>query len=482
LGSGGSQLPAAELAYHLASQGIEVARATTASDGVPAGSFVVPLAQPLGRLARSLLDRGAQMGQEFEKEQERRDSKRMPDEIYDLTAWSLPLLWDVPTKSLASLPTGLEPLQGREAGPGQLRGEGSVAFLLPWQGTSSAGALARLLRQSIKASVATKSFVIAGRAFERGTVVVRRIGNGKDLNDRLSQIAAATGVDFIGVNTGYADSGIDLGSTNVVGLSAPRVALLWDTPTQATSAGQLRYALERLLGYPVTAVRAATFGGLELAHFDVLILPDTWGEGVGLARMFGEDAVKRISAWVAEGGTLVAIGNSAAFLCGEKVGLLASKLEKRGATGEPAEKGKPADGAKEPVRTFDYEHAVRPEEEEPPAIPGAILRADLDAESVLAAGFPGGAVNVLATSRRIFTPLKLDKGTNVGVWAPGEHLVQAGFVLTASREQLPRKAYLLLQPNHRGRVIAFAEDPAARGMTRATIVLLANAVFFGQAL
>jgi hypothetical protein len=39
----------------------------------------------------------------------------------------------------------------------------------------------------------------------------------------------------------------------------------------------------------------------------------------------------------------------------------------------------------------------------------------------------------------------------------------------------------MVQETGRGRVVAFADDPAARGLTRATMLLLANAVFFGPA-
>jgi hypothetical protein len=181
---------------------------------------------------------------------------------------------------------------------------------------------------------------------------------------------------------------------------------------------------------------------------------------------------------------LVAVGAGAAFLAGEKVGLLDSKTEKRLGAEPPAEKGK-AETKPEPTpaakRPFDYESAIRPAEEDPPLVPGSILRVDLDTESLFAAGFPDGTVDVLVYSRRIFTPLKLDKGTNVGVYAGSEKLVQAGFVLAASREQLPRKAYLMVQESGRGRVVAFADDPAARGLPRATMLLLANAVFFGPA-
>ena len=88
---------------------------------------------------------------------------------------------------------------------------------------------------------------------------------------------------------------------------------------------------------------------------------------------------------------------------------------------------------------------MTPEEEQPPAVPGAVLRVELDPEHLLAAGFPDGTVDALVNSRRIFSPLKLDKGSNVGVYRGTRALVQSGFVLKASREQMPGKAYLMVQ-------------------------------------
>lgn len=473
---------AAALADLLVRQGLEVQRVLSGAKGLPAGAYVVPAAQPLGRLAATLLERHHSMGAEFEAEQERRDAKRLGDEIYDFTAWSLPLLWGVPLRAGVEIPpaAGLEAVRAGELPGGRIVGAGRVAFVARWEGPATAAALVALLREGIRVGAAEKAFVIEGRSFPVGSLVLRRAANPEDLVARLMPIAATTGVEFVGVDRSFADSGLDLGSNRVRRLRLPSVAVLWDEPTSPLSAGHLRFALERFLGCPVTALRGRSLARARLADFDVVLLPDSWERG-RYGEILGEAGASKLAAWVREGGVLIAVGNAAAWLTSENVALLASGLEKRGGAKEQmAEKTpQPAPGG---GRIDPYGEAVRPSEEDPPAVPGAILRVLLDTEHLLAAGFPEGRLDVLVNSRRIFTPLKLDKGVNVGLFAGKDELVQSGFVLAASREQLPGKAYLMVQKHGRGTVVAFAEDPAARGLPRATMLLLANAVLFGQAL
>ncbi|MFM8392387.1 MAG: M14 family zinc carboxypeptidase, partial [Acidobacteriota bacterium] len=52
---------------------------------LPVGSYVVPLPQPGGVLARNLLDPQISMNEAFLKEQEERRRRRLPDQIYDVT-------------------------------------------------------------------------------------------------------------------------------------------------------------------------------------------------------------------------------------------------------------------------------------------------------------------------------------------------------------------------------------------------------------
>jgi hypothetical protein len=79
-------------------------------------------------------------------------------------------------------------------------------------------------------------------------------------------------------------------------------------------------------------------------------------------------------------------------------------------------------------------------------------------------------------SANIFTPVKLDRGTNVAIYAPAERLVQAGFVWDEAKRQLPHKAWLVHQPHGRGHVVAFAEDPNVRAFADGLHLMLLNAV------
>ncbi|NIP78210.1 MAG: hypothetical protein GWM90_03005 [Gemmatimonadetes bacterium] len=104
----------------------------------------------------------------------------------------------------------------------------------------------------------------------------------------------------------------------------------------------------------------------------------------------------------------------------------------------------------------------------------------MDTTHWLSAG-TDGRIGAMVASNRIFTPLTLDEGTNVGVYAPLDDLVAGGIVWEDARPQLANKAFLMHQPMGRGQLIAFAEDPNYRAYAEATQLLFINAVLLGTA-
>jgi hypothetical protein len=469
---------ATRLARALAGQGIEVRRAdetfTAGETEVPSGSFLVSNAQPSARLIRNLLEPHVAQPEQFVSEQDRRRQKRLPDQIYDLTGWSLPLLFDVDVLPSDRPITVAATVVAEDTEPDVASlPDASVAYLMPW-GSGAAAAAAEALAAGITVRQASAAFTLNGRAYPLGTAIFRVSDNEPDLAARLGPIVARHDAELVGADTGWVDEGISLGSGRVAALKSPRVVLAWDRPTSSLSAGWARYVLERRFGVRVSAIRVSSLGRFDLEDADVLVLPQgDYGDALG------EEAIGRVRAWIRRGGTLVTLGEASRWAVGSKVELLETTTELRG--GKPdVETDEKTPKPPEPVTPFDYDKAVQPDREQPENTPGAIARVTLDPEHWLSSG-TDGEVQALIEGRRIFTPMRLDKGRNVGVYAEGDRLVASGLVWDDARAQLAEKAFLMHQPLGRGHIIAFAEDPNYRGFTEATELLFINAVLLGPA-
>jgi hypothetical protein len=473
------------LARNLATQGIEVRRAEepirNGARTIPAGAFVVSNAQPSGRLIRNLLDPHTAQDDAFVKEQDRRRRLRLGDQIYDVTAWSLPLLFDVEVVPLPAAYSGRStPVPLEPAAPAPLPAA-KVGYLLPW-GSATAAAVAEMLQAGIRVRHAGRPFALGGRDYAVGTAIVRISDNGPDLAARLGPIVARHEAEAVAVDSGYQEEGISLGSGNVRALKAPRVLLAWDAPTQSLSAGFARYVLERRFGQPATAVRVGSFARADLNDFDVIVLPSgTYGP------LAGEEPLRRLREWVRGGGTLVTVGEASRWAASVK--LLETAAELRGGKPDVPESsgssGSSGGGASSSASSsappaFDYDKAIQPERERPENTPGGIVRIGMDTEHWLSSG-QDAELQSIVEGNRIFTPIRLDKGRNVGVYAAKDRLVASGLVWDEARDQLAQKAFLIHQPIGQGHLVAFAEDPNYRAFTEATELIFINAVLLGPA-
>lgn len=506
------------LLHLLQQQGVEVTRteaaftATTKVLGAPAatpaaavtfpaGSYVVAMAQPASTLATVLLQPQFDMEPEFVARQQRREAKRRDLEFYDLTAWSLPLLFGVDAYAVGEALPATRVLTvdalTRTAAP--LRATPpKVAYVVAWGENGAAALLAELLRLGVTARCLDEAFVLDGVTYPAGSYVIRVQGQPEGLHARLAELAMAHGVTPYCADSSWVERGPDLGSGESAALKCPRVAMAWDRPVSPNSAGWLRYLLEQRYGVPVSPLRTHDLARVDLDRFTVLILPEgDYGE------LLGKRSTEAIRGFVERGGVLITLGSASRWLMDKDVALLASEAEPRGKSPAPGavdpkaggtkpvdpqageskpgetKDGDPKAGAtgeapKEPAK-FDYATAIRPDKEAPPSTPGAILRIAIDPEHWLGFGYRGSA-SVVHDSSAILTPVKLDRGTNVAIYAAAEDLVQAGFVWDESRRQLPQKAYLVHQPHGRGHVVAFAEDPNVRAFADGLNLLLLNAV------
>jgi hypothetical protein len=469
---------ARRLAWLLSRQGIEVRRTNEpvklASSTLPAGTYLISAAQPTGRLIRNLLDPHVAQDEKFVKEQDRRRRARLSDQIYDVTAWSLPLAFDVEcVTSDRPLQVNASPVNWDSDAPASF-GTAKLAYLMPWGGATAA-AVAELLKAGVRVGSADAPFTMNGRRFSVGTAIVRVADNAgiQNLHERLgAAVKANPGLEVVPTDTGWVEEGISLGSGDVANLSAPKVAMAWDTPTASLSAGWMRYVIERRFGQPVTAIRSATLPNVDLRRFDVLALPSG-------TYTFNDDMVRRLKDWIRGGGTLITVGEASRWAARERVAVIETRTLLRDASPET----EPTEEKKEPPKPEDkpdFEKSIQPERERPETTPGAMLRVTLDGEHWLSAGLDA-EITGLVEGNRVFAPIRLDKGRNVGVYTKKDRLVAGGLAWESAQALLAEKAFLIHQPLGRGHVVAFAEDPNYRAFTEATELLFINAVLLGPA-
>ena len=471
---------AERLGRRLAAQGITVLRregsATVCGKSYPAGYLAVPQAQPAARLIRSLLDRDTPLPPDFLAEQERRRSVDLPHELYDVTAWAVGPMAGVDVALCSGAASG-DTLAADAPIAAKAEGSGTFAIAVPWTDSGQARLVTLALREGIDGRVTDKAFSTGGRSFPRGTVVFPAGSNSPEKLARLAELAREIGASTIAMDSGWVDSGPNLGSEHFVRLTLPRVAVAWDDGISQLSAGALRYVLEQRIGLPVTPIRTARLARADLSDYDVVLVPEGDPSSV-----LGEGGQRALRSFVQRGGVLVAIGDSLETFSGGDNPLLAVKRE--AALGrEPGEDKDDKGSLAEAVaiaNDAEYREAIKDQAALPDTLPGALLNVVGEPDHFLSAGYDDGAV-VLATGTQIFTPLGRDKGVNVMRFAAPGNLIASGYVWDENRRQMAYKPYLMAQQQGRGLVIGFAHDPSTRAFLEGLDLMIANAVLVAPA-
>jgi hypothetical protein len=321
-------------------QGIEVHVATEALDvrslhdpwggtwssrSFPAGTYVVPVAQPAARLIRNIMDFHMQMADSFLVTEREHLERQKGSRLYDLSAWSVPLSYGVPVywtgaetagslESVASLP----PPEGGLENP-----DADYGFVIDGRTDDALRAAIRLVTEGFVCRVALDDFSVDGYDYPRGSFLFRRDANPEDLAARLGAVSREEGCLARGVTTARATSGPDLGGNRFQALVEPRIALLAGSPMSTTSTGSLWFLLDHETGLRVSLLNAADLGGADLGKYNVIVLPGSWGGGRAYTKIFGDDGVARLRSWVEGGGTVIGVGTGASFLADSSAGMSA---------------------------------------------------------------------------------------------------------------------------------------------------------------
>ena len=445
---------------------------------VKPGSYLVALEQPNGAMAEALLQKEAKMG---------------PKPSYDVTAWSLPLTFNVPTwfarlkPKVASESVGAEPpIALPEARSGYILAAG-------FEGRERT--LSALLSEGFRGTVVSEPFSMGDQRFEPGSAVFPlRLNDGAKLRARLLELALKNHHPVAVAHSALSDSGPDLGSDRVYTLVSPKVALVMDRPADATALGAVMHTL-RETGIAFAQVRANRLGGAALHRYTHIILVDDKATGKAWQTAFGEAGAAKLKNWTSEGGVLIGIQGGAVYA--SRAGLADAGFQFLGKEAEEArlkEKDPKREAPKSDAADLIQPWSGREQRDLQESIPGALLRVKVDLSHPLAWGLHTSDAAVLDTSDAI---LELSPGGENPIYYPGnpkkdakdskdsktvtegDPLKVSGLLPKALEPRLRLTSYALREHRGNGAVILFAGDPVFRGMSAFTTRAFLNAIFFG---
>jgi hypothetical protein len=419
--------------------GVDAYRAESAfeADGksYPAGTFVIPMNQVFARYAKDMLEK------QTYPEVRRGGPNSPPEAPYDVTAWSLGMLVGADTVFLKKpLPSSvtLTKLSDAPKLPGEVTGTGT-RFAFDYNGPDAAIVINRLLKDGGRIAFETKA---TGTA-QATTVSVVNIPR-----KRMEALAAEFGLKVQALDA------LKAGASSGTPIRAPRVGL-YQSWTAAMDEGWTRWVLEQYEFAPVTLHNADIKAGKLRQKLDVIVLADQQardildGSSSNATRPeyrggIGEDGLEALRAFVADGGTLVALGNSTALLTDRW-----------------------------PIPVRDLKRGLTRDQH---FAPGTIVTLQVDQSSAIGLGMPATTTGFYDNSP-FFTLVEgfASQKISVPVRYPNVNIVASGWL--KGEEFMAGRAAVVTIDMNPGRVVLFGIRPQHRAQTQATFPLLFNALY-----
>ncbi len=414
------------------------------------GTRIVPVAQSFRALVMTLLDPRNELAPDFVEREARHLDRKEASEIYDVTAWNLPLLFGVGGYRTANV-TGAVLVPEREPAPSaqSRRAESeptdsrtSGALIFPGHRFSSSRLLAGLLAAGVRVRVTDFAFSTGGKSFGPGTLVVLPEPNAEGGRyETARRVARKLGLTFDVADSLRTELGSDLGSRHAKPVVEPSIVVAFGPPAEAPSAGAIRWFLETELHARHTCVGVDRPIRTALEKANVLVLPDGSADAWEKALPY-ED----VKAFLGRGGVVVSFRGATQYLAKKERGVL--ELNVRAASDRLA------------------------------TLHGPIVRATIDGGGWLTRGLDG-ELPVQLRGRAFYD---LPEGEKGEVWArltEGDGLLLSG-QLPPPKAALVKQAPILIERRlNPGLVVAFTEDPLFRGASPGWFKLVANALLLG---
>lgn len=414
---------------------------------------VLNLNQPQARLLRSAMERRTQF----------------PDTgFYDVSAWTLPLAFNVRYAELDRAPRSTAARPNR---PAVTVNEAKVAYVFPWGDANTPRLANELARQGLHMRLMTRPFSAGGRTFSAGHVVIpvamQKVSSGELLN--IVRKSAAAGLAVSSLDTSLTNisrinapiEGVDLGSPSAHVMQAPRVAVVSGSTQSSNAVGEAWHTLSWRWGLETTLLDSVATA--DLSRYNVIVLTGSLGAvpsaataGTATTPAVTNASLEALRPWIERGGVLVTTGTGTDWAAAAGLLSLTAKPTPDAPAGEST-------------------YASRPEEARARTIPGTILQANFDITHPLSLGLDP----VLPVLRRGNTFYTAPASQVVARYA--ESPLLAGYLPAGQDRRAAGSVAIAASRRGRGATVGFVDNPNFRGFWLGGSAAFANAVYFGNA-
>lgn len=408
--------------------------------------FFIPLAQNQYRLIQAM----------FERRTSFTDSL-----FYDVSAWTLPLAFNLQYAAVNTIPGGAlgEPVTEAVFPKGGIKGgESPYAYVLAWENYHAPKALYQILALGLRAKVATQAFTGSGdQVHAPGSILIPVQGQSlspSELHAELNRIAEAMGVQIYNLLTGLNESGVDLGSNAFEPLRIPKIALLVGEGVSSYEAGEVWHLLDHRFEMPVTLVDVADLGRLDLHTYTTLIMVN------GNYGRISPGQRDRIMEWVTEGGNLIAQKSALRWI--DANNFLSLSFKSREEKQDTME-----------VIPFGDRSKVAGAK----VIGGSIFEARMDLTHPIAYGYTDPVIPVFRNSTMFLNPTGLSYANPVMYT---DQPLLSGYMNRVHAPVVSGSAVVQSGRLGRGTVVAFVDNPNFRAFWLGTQRLFLNSLFFGS--
>ena len=408
----------------------------------PGQAWVVPVNQRQFGLAQAMLETR---------------TKFEDNTFYDVSAWSLPMAYDLPVAKLARLPATSDssPAQASNAPDPD-----AVAWVISWQQMNAPAVLQDLQEAGAYVRVATKPFSISDGpssvSFSEGSLVLLTGLQEKGKTDAILEILKNADIVLHSFNSQLTTSGPGLGTSHFKKAEAIHPLLIVGPGTRAYDAGEAWFQLDQRLGVAPVMVDISRLKSIDLHDYTHLLMVE------GRYTEIGKKLKQDIVSWVNDGGVLVTIQGAATWA--ETLCFNATDCKEDNGNDEDTE---------EPSKTiayadFDDQRAQR-------TIGGAIVQARIDNTHPIAFGLN----HEMPIFRRGSTLLKASENPFAAPVHYSQEPLLSGYIGEQRLTEMSGQPAVIAERQGKGLVVRFANNPIFRGFWRGTERLWVNSLYFG---